>query len=56
MGLKRFGGGPRRIITPEQLEERAARNDRTAMQPEHREDRARFGTGDGDRQAVLPDL
>ena len=56
VGLQSLGGGARRIITPEELHERLGRHDGAAMQPKHREDGARFGARDGDRQAILPDL
>ena len=56
MGLQGLGRGAWGIIAPEELEEGVGRYDRTGVQPEHREDGARFGARDGDRQAVLPDL
>ena len=56
VGLQSLGRGARRIIAPEELHERVGRHDRAAVQPEHREDGARFGARDGDRQAILPDL
>ena len=45
VGLQGLGGGARRIIAPEQFDERVGRHDRTAVQPEHREDGPRFGAG-----------
>ena len=56
VGLQCLGGGPRRISAPEELREGVGRDDRTAMQPEHGEDGARFCAGNSDRQAILPDL
>ncbi len=41
---------------PEEFGEGVGRDDRTAVQPEHREDGPGFGAGDRDRQAILPDL
>jgi len=56
VGLQSLGGGPRRIIAPEEFHERVGRHHGTAVQPEHREDGPRFGARDRDRQAILPDL
>jgi hypothetical protein len=56
MGLEGLGGGARGIIAPQELEQRVGRHDRTTVQPEHREDRARFGARDCYRGAVPPDL
>ncbi len=56
MGLERFDGGAWRTATPEQFHEHVGRHDRSAVQPEQREDGARFGAWDCDRQAILPDL
>ena len=41
---------------PEQFDERVGRNDGTAVQPEHGEDRAWLGARYRDRQAELLDL
>ena len=56
VGLEGLGGGARRIIAPEKLEERFGRHDRTAVQSEHRKDGARFGARDHHRGAVTSDL
>ncbi len=56
VGLQGLGGGARRIIAPEQLDQRVGRDNRAAVQPEHREDGARFGARDRDGRTVLPDL
>ena len=56
MGLQGLGGGAWRILAPEQLDERVGRHDRTTMQPEHREDGARFRARDSDGRPALPDL
>ena len=56
VGLQGLGGGARRILAPEQLDEGVGRHNGTAVQPEHREDGARFGARNRDGRAVLPDL
>ncbi len=56
VGLHGFDGGPRRLVAPQEFDERVGRHHRSAVQPEHGEDRAWFGAGNRDRQAVLPDL
>ena len=46
----------RRIVAPEQLDQRVGRYDRATVQPEHREDGTRLGARDRDRHTVLPNL
>ena len=55
VGLKRLGRGARRFVAPHQLDERVGGHHRPAVQPQHGEDGTGFGTGDRDRQSVLPD-
>lgn len=56
VSLQRLGRSARRLVTPEQIDQRFGRHDRTAVQTEHREDRTRFGARDCDRGAVVPGL
>ena len=53
VGLQGFGGGARRILAPEQFDECVGRHNRAAVQPEHREDGARFGARDQRRASRL---
>jgi hypothetical protein len=53
--LEGLVGRARRVVTPEQLDEVIGRDNRTTVQPEHREDGARFGARDRDRH-VPPNL
>jgi hypothetical protein len=56
VGLQRLDGGARRIVAPQKSDQGVSGDDGTAVQPEHGQDGARFGPGDGDRHTVLPDL
>ena len=56
VGLQGFGGGARRILAPEQFDERVGRHNRAAVQPEHRENGAWFGARDSDGRPALSDL
>jgi hypothetical protein len=56
VGLQGFGGGAWRVLAPEQFDECGSRDHRSAVQPQHREDGARFGARDRDGRTVSPDL
>jgi hypothetical protein len=56
VGLQGFGGGARRILAPEQFDERVGRDNGAPVQPEHRQNGARFGARDSDGRSALSDL
>jgi hypothetical protein len=56
MSLQRFGGGKWRVLTPQQFDKSIGGDDGAVIQPQHREDRARFGARDRDGSSVESDL
>jgi hypothetical protein len=56
VGLQSLNGSAWRIVAPDQLHQQVGGHNRTTVQPEHREDGARFCARDSDGRTVLPDL